>query len=787
MRPAHAAATAVLLAMTGPAGPAGAQDDLRSGNLEPRRAAALRVASAPKEARVAALPALSDLLRSEKDGQVRLSVLEAVASLGPDAAPAIPALVHTLRTDYGGQRSEETHQDYRSALALAAVGKPAVGPLRELLAEKKENVRAEVAMALGRIGPDASPAVPDLVALLEDRSARVRNEAATALGRIGPAAVNPLSASSRHASASVRAAVLTALGGLTAPDEAIDTALIQGARDTEPTVRVAALRALGRRGGPDDALRPVLAENLEQKAPEVRAAAADVLSRRPTLVAALGPRLEALLRSTDPEVARLAAFLIGRRGVEAVPTLLDALRDPAAQVEPIAETLARVGRPVVPQLEMAAGDADHRMRRAALLALGRVRPLPPGSVATLARGLGDSEADVRAASLDSLGELAGRAAEAVPAVRDRLHDPSPAIRARAVAVLARLSGRDDGLVGVLSPSLDDPEPVVQRQAVETIRGLGPAGIKASRSILTKLESPHNEVRLAALRWVESQGTLAGEAVPALLKLLDDPAPEIRTAAVATLAALGKAAQPAFDRLAVLLREGDPATKQAAALTLASLELDPAVLRPHLGRALGDPSTDVQRAASRAIQKLGPARATFLPDVIEQAGRGEPQGVAWHAPPVRTPGPDPRTILELVALLRHDHPGVRALAARFLGLAGPAARDSIPALERLREDLSKEVRDQADASAPEAPRRGQGRTEGLTPLHRPRNLSPLLARGRPHGFHVSRGLASASRPTPHPRNLPRCEDSGAPSAGWCWSRPRPARASAGRRNRSTSRA
>ena len=96
-----------------------------------------------------ALPVMIDLLMKEKDGQVRLAVLDAVTALGPDAAPAVPALVHTLRTDYGGQRQEESHQDYRSALALAAIGKPAVEGLRGLLKERKENVRAEVVMAPG--------------------------------------------------------------------------------------------------------------------------------------------------------------------------------------------------------------------------------------------------------------------------------------------------------------------------------------------------------------------------------------------------------------------------------------------------------------------------------------------------------------------------------------------------------------------------------------------------------------------------------------------------------------
>ncbi len=44
-----------------------------------------------------ALPAMIDRLMKEKDGQVRLAVLDALTALGPDAASAVPALVHTLR------------------------------------------------------------------------------------------------------------------------------------------------------------------------------------------------------------------------------------------------------------------------------------------------------------------------------------------------------------------------------------------------------------------------------------------------------------------------------------------------------------------------------------------------------------------------------------------------------------------------------------------------------------------------------------------------------------------
>ena len=62
---------------------------------------------ARRDVRLRALPDVIEILKSEKDGQVRLTALDIVTFLGPDAEPAIDALVHTLKTNYGGQGKEE--------------------------------------------------------------------------------------------------------------------------------------------------------------------------------------------------------------------------------------------------------------------------------------------------------------------------------------------------------------------------------------------------------------------------------------------------------------------------------------------------------------------------------------------------------------------------------------------------------------------------------------------------------------------------------------------------------
>jgi HEAT repeat protein len=182
-------------------------------------------------------------------------------------------------------------------------------------------------------------------------------------------------------------------------------------------------------------------------------------------------------------------------------------------------------------------------------------------------------------------------------------------------------------------------------------------------------------------------------------LLDDPAPNIRTIAVQTLGSMGKAAQPALARIASLLGAEQVEVRQAAALALGSMELDAEVIRPHLAKALRDDKSDVRKVAMRSIQKLGPQGALFIPDIILMAEQKDNlRSVERMLRRFERAGPDVRSLPELVKELDHGQDTVRLLAIKFLGLAGPSAKDAIPALERMQKDPSAEVRKQALAAS-----------------------------------------------------------------------------------------
>ena len=98
-------------------------------------------------------------------------------------APSIPVLIETLANKDGLKR-----QAARESLVL--VGEPAVAPLVEALADRREHVRWEAAKALGEMcAPAAAPA---LVRTLEDRDGGIRWVAAHALIAMGRQGLAPL-------------------------------------------------------------------------------------------------------------------------------------------------------------------------------------------------------------------------------------------------------------------------------------------------------------------------------------------------------------------------------------------------------------------------------------------------------------------------------------------------------------------------------------------------------------------------------------------------------------------
>ena len=98
---------------------------LQEGELEARREAAIATRSVDAQLQRQLVPVFIELLRHEKDGQIRLAIYDTVSDMGPMAPETVPALMHAMRHRFAGNRNEELHQDYRAAIALSKIGAPA--------------------------------------------------------------------------------------------------------------------------------------------------------------------------------------------------------------------------------------------------------------------------------------------------------------------------------------------------------------------------------------------------------------------------------------------------------------------------------------------------------------------------------------------------------------------------------------------------------------------------------------------------------------------------------------
>jgi HEAT repeat protein len=220
------------------------------------------------------------------DAEVRRLAAVKLAAIGRDGREALPALLKVLRNP---AEAEDVRKEV--ARALGELGPPAkeqLPLLGEALQDAKSTpARAYAADALGQLAADAKPAVPGLVKALRDPDVDVRRNAAAALGKVG----------------------------VPARQEAY-AELLALLQDKEEDVRRTALGALLKVDTPGaaelDALRKLLANQAGSREGRIYAAAA-LSELGPPAVPALVPTLAT---DPDPGVAMMACAALGQIGVK---------------------------------------------------------------------------------------------------------------------------------------------------------------------------------------------------------------------------------------------------------------------------------------------------------------------------------------------------------------------------------------------------------------------------------------------------------------------------------------
>ncbi|MEI7433364.1 MAG: HEAT repeat domain-containing protein [Methanomicrobiales archaeon] len=229
-----------------------------------------------------------------KDLDVQYMAVEALGYLQDPSA--IPPLVTLLSEDqYSAVR-------WKSAEALAKIGKESVEPLIVLLHHPDEDVRWKAAIALGEIG-DAR-AIDPLIGLLCDQDRYVKGRVAIALGMIGQSAVASLIRALGEGDGSLRWGAAIALGRIGDP-RAI-APLVRALGDKYENVRSEALASLK---AMEDGNIDLFIQLLNEVGNE---ALQDYMANSPAGDGPDSPGFTDFLLSVDPDIRkRLVSALIG--------------------------------------------------------------------------------------------------------------------------------------------------------------------------------------------------------------------------------------------------------------------------------------------------------------------------------------------------------------------------------------------------------------------------------------------------------------------------------------------
>ena len=281
-------------------------------DMKMRHAAATALRNIGSDAKDAA-SSLVNLVRNEKNTELRSLAAEALGRIGPEAKIAVPALREAMaglnpfakvaaalalwRINSGDEEAlqelvrllgdHDSNVRHYAAMALKEIGpqaRTAVAALMDCLSDDNDDLtQGGAAAALGAIGPEAKEAVPALIKLTQKKDSWVPSSAVAALGGIGPEAKDAvpvlLELLEKYPVGVIRVNVFDALGGIGVVSEKVITALTKALVDPAPDIRASAARALGKLGMGDEKILSALSSLLGDSEEQVRQAAAEALAR----------------------------------------------------------------------------------------------------------------------------------------------------------------------------------------------------------------------------------------------------------------------------------------------------------------------------------------------------------------------------------------------------------------------------------------------------------------------------------------------------------------------------
>jgi HEAT repeat protein len=294
------------------------------------------------------------------------------------------------------------------------------------------------------------------------------------------------------------------------------------------------------------------------------------------------PYVLPLFEAEHPELRHIAASILrylGSRGVEALPTLIDALDDSEEGVRAqVICTLARMGPPAakaLPQLDARLEEASEDIRVCTALAIGRVgkntkistniiknlqklqEDLSPSvqvaatialdalsegddqTATRLIQGLHDRNAVLALLASEAIGLIGEPAKDAIPDLVEALKTQHPIIHIKVAHALYRLGYDPMALLRPILQAARTGEVYVRLEALEILKAMGPDAKMSIQAYVRMLSDKNTLTRVVAIRGISFLGEEARSLVPQIRKAVSDPAKAVRYHAELILKDLGE--------------------------------------------------------------------------------------------------------------------------------------------------------------------------------------------------------------------------------------------------------
>jgi len=476
-------------------------------------------------------------------------------------------------------------------MRLYADGTPVVSKAAKPVTDSKNADEATKVKMLDEFsagGEKPAEAVKSIEALLRDKSAKIRAHAALALGSIGSAAKDSV------------------------------PALAELLKDADAAVRRSALRAIRDIHPGPKVMIPLCVKLLEDPDQAICGRILNAIAE--CGVEAVPGLIEAL---KDDKVAYWALIVlrdIGPEAKDAIPAIIEKLKDKKPEIRREAVlTLGAFGTaalPAVPQI--AALLSDEHARTAATFVLGQLGQIPKEEEAMVRINAKSSDQMLSTASLWALArvhpedkELRRETTEVLVA---RLKDKEPFVRVGAARALAALPPAPEITAPIWEKALKDADETTMRHAMDALAALGAPAVPRLIDALK-----YEKFRVDIVYALGRIGPAAAPASLELAKLIEDKNSRVAHEAIIALGSIGPGAKDAVPALVKALNQADDRDMNFASIAFALGKIGPEAARAEsaLLKCLQSKDDNLRLLSAWALAQIDPTSADVSAKAVPQ--------------------------------------------------------------------------------------------------------------------------------------------------------------------------